>query len=109
MVKKSVTKLEHKKGNANMVTAKHIVEMLDLKPHPTCGFVAETYRSKHKIPQQALPAAYEGSRPFGSVLYLWLHRKRKSVCTASDPTRCTTITSATHWRCCCYIRVGAAK
>jgi predicted cupin superfamily sugar epimerase len=69
MVKKSVTKLEHKKGSANMETAKHIVEMLGLKPHPTCGFVAETYRSKQKIPQQALPAAYEGSRPFGSVLY----------------------------------------
>jgi predicted cupin superfamily sugar epimerase len=52
-----------------MTTAKQIVEMLGLKPHPTCGLVAETYRSKQQIPQQALPAAYEGSRPFGSVLY----------------------------------------
>jgi hypothetical protein len=33
----------------------------------TCGFVAETYRSKQQIPQQALPSVYEGSRPFGSV------------------------------------------
>jgi predicted cupin superfamily sugar epimerase len=24
-----------------MVTAKQIIEMLGLKPHPTCGFVAE--------------------------------------------------------------------
>ena len=52
-----------------METAKQIMEMLGLKPHPTCGFVAETYRSKQRIPQQALPATYEGSRPFGSVLY----------------------------------------
>jgi uncharacterized protein len=68
----------------DMETAKQIIEMLSLKPHPTCGFVAETYRSQQQIPQQALPAAYEGSRPFGSVLYfmvtpeaqLRLHRIR---------------------------------
>jgi uncharacterized protein len=52
-----------------MDQAKQIIEMLGLKPHPTCGFVAETYRSLQHIPQEALPAAYEGSRPFGSVLY----------------------------------------
>ena len=52
-----------------METAKQIIEMLGLKPHPTCGFVAETYRSQQQIPQQALPVSYEGSRPFGSVLY----------------------------------------
>jgi uncharacterized protein len=52
-----------------METAKQIMEMLGLKPHPTCGFVAETYRSKQQVPQEALPAVYEGSRPFGSVLY----------------------------------------
>ena len=52
-----------------METAKKIIAMLGLKPHPTCGFVAVTYRSRQQIPQHALPAAYEGSRPFGSVLY----------------------------------------
>jgi predicted cupin superfamily sugar epimerase len=52
-----------------MTTAKEIIDILGLKPHPTCGFVAETYRSRQTIPLQALPAAYEGSRPFGSVLY----------------------------------------
>jgi uncharacterized protein len=52
-----------------MDQAKQIIEMLGLKPHPTCGFVAETYRSLQHIPPEALPAAYEGSRPFGSVLY----------------------------------------
>jgi uncharacterized protein len=43
--------------------------MLGLEPHPTCGFVAETYRSPLKIPSDALPEAYEGGRPFGSALY----------------------------------------
>jgi predicted cupin superfamily sugar epimerase len=52
-----------------MTTAKDIIDILGLKLHPTCGFVAGTYRSAHHIPQQALPTVYEGSRPFGSVLY----------------------------------------
>ncbi|HKH21683.1 MAG TPA: cupin domain-containing protein [Gammaproteobacteria bacterium] len=46
-----------------------IIDALGLKPHPTCGYVAETYRSKQQIPQSALPAAYESGRPLGSVLY----------------------------------------
>ncbi|HTK87190.1 MAG TPA: cupin domain-containing protein [Nitrospiraceae bacterium] len=54
---------------AYMETAKQIIEMLGLKRHPTCGFVAETYRSRQHIPREALSVSYEGSRPFGSVLY----------------------------------------
>ena len=46
-----------------------VIDLLGLKPHPTCGFVAETFRSQQLIPQAALPAMYEGGRPFGSVLY----------------------------------------
>jgi predicted cupin superfamily sugar epimerase len=46
-----------------------IMDTLGLKPHPTCGFVTETYRSQLQIPQAALPAGYESGRPFGSVLY----------------------------------------
>ena len=52
-----------------METAKQIIEMLVLKRYPTGGFVAETYRSPQHIPREALPPSYEGSRPFGSVLY----------------------------------------
>ncbi len=52
-----------------METAKQIIEMLGLKPHPTCGFVAETYRSQERIPDEALPTVYGGSRPLASVLY----------------------------------------
>jgi uncharacterized protein len=51
------------------LTATEIKELLGLKKHPTCGFVTETYRSTQQIPVEALPAGYEGSRPYGSVLY----------------------------------------
>lgn len=51
------------------LTAERIIELLGLKPHPTCGFVAETYRAQKRIPDEALPTAYAGSRPFASVLY----------------------------------------
>ena len=50
-------------------TAEEIRAMLGLEPHPTCGFVAETYRSPLKIPGDALPKVYEGNRPYGSALY----------------------------------------
>jgi predicted cupin superfamily sugar epimerase len=50
-------------------TAEEIKSMLGLQPHPTCGFVAETYRSPLEIPANALPEAFEGDRPFGSALY----------------------------------------
>ena len=50
-------------------TAEEIKAMLGLEPHPTCGFVTETYRSPLKIPANALPKAYEGDRPCGSALY----------------------------------------
>jgi predicted cupin superfamily sugar epimerase len=50
-------------------TVEEIKTMLGLEPHPTCGFVAETYRSPLEIPTSALPEAYEGDRPYGSALY----------------------------------------
>ena len=51
------------------LTSKQIIELLDLKKHPTCGFVSETYRSKQQIPKEALPPGYDGPRALGSVLY----------------------------------------
>lgn len=50
-------------------TAEEIKAMLGLQRHPTCGFVAETYRSSPRIPRGALPEAYEGDRPYASALY----------------------------------------
>jgi len=51
------------------LTPEEIIRVLGLKKHPTCGFVAETYRSAHAVPGASLPAGFEGPRPLGSVLY----------------------------------------
>ena len=50
-------------------TAEEIKAMLGLEPHPTCGFVAETYRSPLKLPVGSLRPAYQSERPYGSALY----------------------------------------
>ena len=52
-----------------VLKVEEILDLLRLAPHPTCGFVAETYRSGHKIPKQSLPNVFDGDRPLGSVLY----------------------------------------
>ena len=54
------------------LSADEIKTLLGLEPHPTCGFVAETYRSTIQVPATALPAAYGSSRPVGSALYFLL-------------------------------------
>jgi predicted cupin superfamily sugar epimerase len=51
------------------LNAEEIKRLLGLQPHPTCGFVFESYRSTLQIPANALPAAYGSPRPYGSVLY----------------------------------------
>lgn len=51
------------------LAADDIRQLLGLQRHPTCGFVAETYRSPHTIPDGAMPPPYEGARPWGSALY----------------------------------------
>jgi predicted cupin superfamily sugar epimerase len=49
-------------------SADEIKRVLDLAPHPTCGFVRESYRSDEIVPAEALPG-FGGPRPRGSVLY----------------------------------------
>jgi predicted cupin superfamily sugar epimerase len=56
-------------------TVAEIIYLLDLEVHPTCGYVAETYRSKQNIPREALPNTYDSARPFGSVLYFLVTRE----------------------------------
>ena len=51
------------------LTANEIKAMLGLERHPTCGFVAETYRSSLRVPVWALPEPYERSRSYASALY----------------------------------------
>jgi uncharacterized protein len=51
------------------LTARDLIDLLHLEPHPTCGFVAETYRSKDRIAAGGLSAPFSGGRPVGSALY----------------------------------------
>ncbi len=49
--------------------AEQICRWLELERHPTCGFVAETYRSPIKVAGASLPKPYGAPRPIGSALY----------------------------------------
>jgi predicted cupin superfamily sugar epimerase len=51
------------------LSADEIKAMLQLSPHPTCGFVRESYRSSQLVPATGLPSSFDGVRPLGSVLY----------------------------------------
>jgi predicted cupin superfamily sugar epimerase len=51
------------------LSAGEIMKLLDLHPHPTCGFTNEIYRSAVQIPAADLPAGYEGPRTLGGFLY----------------------------------------
>ena len=51
------------------LTSAEVRQLLQLTPPTTCGYVSEPYRSSWQIPQSALPAGYEGSRPLGNVFY----------------------------------------
>lgn len=51
------------------VDAAAVIEMLGLEPHPTCGYVAETYRSRERIAAGGLQAPFAAGRPVGSGLY----------------------------------------
>ena len=56
-----------------MLTAKQIISLLNLKPHPEeGGYFAETYRSDESIPKEALPDRYEKDRSFATVIYYLL-------------------------------------
>ena len=43
--------------------------LLKLEPHPTCGFVRETYRSSLAIAPGGLPQPFADGRPVGSALF----------------------------------------
>jgi len=48
--------------------AEDVQRRLGLVPHPTCGFVAETYRSPERIAPGGLDAPFADGRPVGSAL-----------------------------------------
>ncbi len=48
------------------------VEKLNLEPHPEGGFYKEEYRSKERIPHEALPSRFSGERSFSTGIYFLL-------------------------------------
>jgi predicted cupin superfamily sugar epimerase len=60
----------------HVMTAGEIIELLHLEPHPTCGFVAETYRATERIAPGGLPGAFGDGRPVGSALYFLVTPER---------------------------------
>jgi predicted cupin superfamily sugar epimerase len=61
------------------LTANAVQKILDLKPHPTCGLVRESFRSTMFIPTAQLPTPFFGSRALGSVLYFMVTEQTQIV------------------------------
>ncbi len=50
-------------------TVEEICDLLDLAPHPTCGFVRVSYVYPHQLAPGTLPEPLEAARALGSALY----------------------------------------
>lgn len=59
------------------LTSTDIMQQLDLKPHSTCGYTNEVYRSAVEVPQTDLPAGFDGPRPLGGFLYFLVTTERR--------------------------------
>lgn len=55
-----------------MITAKLIIEKLELAPHPEGGYYKETYRSDDIFPITALPNRYTGDRCAATAIFYLL-------------------------------------
>ena len=56
-----------------MVTAKELIERLQLQPHPKeGGYFRETYRSADRLAGAHLPPRYGGDRCAGTAIYYLL-------------------------------------
>ena len=58
-------------------SAADVISRLGLAPHPTCGYVAETYRSPQRIAPGGLPEPFAAGRPIGSALYFLVTPQRR--------------------------------
>jgi predicted cupin superfamily sugar epimerase len=61
---------------AEDLSAEDVIDALHLTPHPTCGFVAETYRSRERIAAGGLASPFADGRPVGSALYFLVTPER---------------------------------
>jgi predicted cupin superfamily sugar epimerase len=52
--------------------AEEIVKKLNLSPHPEGGYFSEIYRNEEIIPQNHLPARYDGERKYITSIYFLL-------------------------------------
>jgi predicted cupin superfamily sugar epimerase len=53
------------------------IRLLGLEPHPTCGYVAETYRSPTRVAAGGLGAPFADGRPIATALYFLVDRERR--------------------------------
>lgn len=51
------------------LSPEEIRRLLNLVPHPTCGFVDPTFLSKIMLPKAVLPAEFGSDRSAGSAMY----------------------------------------
>jgi len=59
--------------------AAQIIEKYRLLPHPEGGWYKETYRSEEKIPAEALPKQFGGSRSFATAIYFLMEAQNFSA------------------------------
>jgi len=52
-----------------MVTAKQLIDLLGLMPHPEGGYFAEVWRSPERLAVNALPPRYSGARSLSTSIY----------------------------------------
>ena len=62
-----------------MLNAAQLIKQYNLQPHPEGGFYKETYRSNESIPENALPAGFDGSRNFSTAIYFLLRSNDRSL------------------------------
>jgi predicted cupin superfamily sugar epimerase len=58
------------------LSAQDVRNILQLKPHPTCGYVRVTYMSGEKIARGGLPAPFADGQALGSGLYFQVTPER---------------------------------
>ncbi|HEU5482856.1 MAG TPA: cupin domain-containing protein [Sphingomicrobium sp.] len=56
-------------SSAKRLTSDEIIDLLQLQPNATCGFVRVTFTSELSVAPGGLPAPFANGRPLGSALY----------------------------------------
>jgi len=60
------------RGSGAVVTAKELIRLLGLRPHPEGGYFAEVWRAPERLAVNALPPRYSGSRSLSTSIYFLL-------------------------------------